>query len=354
MKFNGVTANVTSASPTRIVTTVPTGATTGAVTVTTPSGSDTSDRSFVVRDSDAPSISSFTPTIASPDATVALSGTNFDPTVANDRVTFNGTLAHLDSASATSILTKATSGKVSITTPDGRATSSADFFVPPAPYTAADIDDTGRMAVGDTKTVSVSPSGHISLVLFDGKRGQRVSFGVSSNSIYIAYISVISPGGATLVSQTGLNSNGLVEPVTLPASGTYTVVVDPYSSYTGSLALKLYDVPDHTSGIINPGGDPVTITITTPGQNAKLTFQGTQGQRISMQPSSSSIPGTVYEYVNKPDGSRLTYTSNTSFLDTVTLPATGTYSLVVDPSGASTGSITLKLYDVPAGQPEDI
>src|SRR5438093_5926261 len=51
-----------------------------------------------------------------------------------------------------------------------------------------------------------------------------------------------------------------------------------------------------------------------------------------------------------PDGSTLAsqgYVNGTSgFMDTKTLPTAGTYTLVVDPSGANTGSITANLYDV--------
>lgn len=47
--FNGTAATVTSASSTQIVTTVPTGATTGPIVVTTPNGSATSSSSFTVQ-----------------------------------------------------------------------------------------------------------------------------------------------------------------------------------------------------------------------------------------------------------------------------------------------------------------
>src|SRR5262249_52661843 len=42
VSFNGVTANVTSATPNQLIVTVPTGATTGPISVTTPAGSATS------------------------------------------------------------------------------------------------------------------------------------------------------------------------------------------------------------------------------------------------------------------------------------------------------------------------
>lgn len=57
-------------------------------------------------------------------------------------------------------------------------------------------------------------------------------------------------------------------------------------------------------------------------------------------------------YVKKPDGTTLGSTSfvNSSggFIDTKTLPVTGTYTILVDPQGTNVGSVTLTLYDVPA------
>jgi hypothetical protein len=48
VKFNGVSATITSNTATQIVTKVPTGATTGPITVTTPSGTATSATNFTV------------------------------------------------------------------------------------------------------------------------------------------------------------------------------------------------------------------------------------------------------------------------------------------------------------------
>ena len=62
VSFNGTAATVTSASSTRLVVTVPAGATTGAITVTAPASSVTSASPFTVTSSSGvPRIDSFTP-----------------------------------------------------------------------------------------------------------------------------------------------------------------------------------------------------------------------------------------------------------------------------------------------------
>ena len=54
----------------------------------------------------------------------------------------------------------------------------------------------------------------------------------------------------------------------------------------------------------------------------------------------------------KPDGSQLglaaTYRAATGFIDALDVPTTGTYTLVVDPTGASTGSASFTVYDIAA------
>ena len=139
--------------------------------------------------------------------------------------------------------------------------------------------------------------------------------------------------------------------MTLPVAGTYTILVDPQSTSTGSITLTLYDVPADLTGTITPGGSSVTVSPATPGQNAQRTFSGTANQRISLDMTSVSI-GSSYccstlVSVLKPDGSTLVspfYVGLAGlYMDTVTLPSTGTYTLLVDPQSAGTGSMTLTL-----------
>src|SRR5207244_2015472 len=60
--FNGTPATVTASTTSRIDTTVPSGGTTGAIGVTSPNGSATSNGSFTVTAAGgAPTIASFTP-----------------------------------------------------------------------------------------------------------------------------------------------------------------------------------------------------------------------------------------------------------------------------------------------------
>src|SRR5439155_26132609 len=105
------------------------GATTGKISVTTPNGTATSAGTFTVT-STGPNISSFNPTSGQIGTAVTITGTSFTGATA---VAFNGTAASFTVNSGTQITATvpngATTGKISVTTPSGTATSVNNFSV---------------------------------------------------------------------------------------------------------------------------------------------------------------------------------------------------------------------------------
>jgi len=129
VKFNGTTATFVVNSATQITATVPAGATTGSLQVTTAGGGPaTSASPFTVVA--GPAITSFSPTSGPVGTSVAITGTNL--TGVTD-VKFNGVTATFGTSTATSVTatvpTGATTGKITVTTPGGTATSATDFTV---------------------------------------------------------------------------------------------------------------------------------------------------------------------------------------------------------------------------------
>lgn len=350
VKFNGTTATVTASSATQISTTVPVGATSGLITVTTSAGTVSSSIPFTVG-SDVPSITSFTPTIGAAGTTVNISGTNFDSTTSGNRVAFNGTRSIVTAATATTMTTTvpsgATSGRISDTTPAGAGVSSNYFFIPPAPLTAADVEVFSSMAIGESKNITVATANKVAMVLFDGTAGQRISLTMSGVTIASSTVTIYKPDGSTLASTTANTSGGFIDAQILTATGTYTILVDPSSTNTGNMTLNLFNATN-TTGTITPGGPAVTVTTTIPGQNAELTFSGTAGQRMSIKGVSAF--GSCWSLgLYAPDGSQVANIfscGSTVFMDPQTLPVTGTYVVLVDPSGAVTGQGTVNLYEV--------
>lgn len=365
VRFNGTVAAVTSATTTKLVATMPSGATSGSISVTTPTGSATSSAAFSVEPAKEPTISGFTPTIGSAGSPITVSGTNFEAGLLANNVGLNNIRATVESATTSSIAARvppgAGSGRITVATAFGKATSGGDFFVPPSPYAAADVQYTGRMATGENETVSIATANKVGLVLFDGGQGQRISLTATGVTIGTspccgAKVTIYNPDGTVLVPATFIGTSvGFIEATVLPDTGTYTILVDPQSTNTGSATLTLHDVQDVTSQI-SAGGAAVSVTTTTPGQNARVTFNGSASQRVSLTLTGVTI-GTNpccsgKASIVKPDGSTLvapTYFGTAGgFLDTATLPVAGTYTILVDPESSSTGSATLTLYDVPA------
>ncbi len=365
VSFNGTAAAITSANTTKLVATVPSGATSGSISVTTPTGSATSADAFAIESAKEPTISGFTPPIALAGAPITVSGTNFESGRFANNVGLNGMRATVESATTTSIATSVPpgtgSGRITVATTFGKATSASDFFVPPSPYLAAAVQYTGRMATGESEVVSITTANKVGLVLFDGAEHQRISLTATNVTIggspcCGAKVTIYNPDGTVLVPATYIGTAvGFIDATELPETGTYTILVDPEGTNTGNATLALYDVQDVTSEI-SLGGAAVTVTTATPGQNARVTFSGNASQRVSLKLSGVTI-GTnpccsAKASILKPDGSALiapTYFGTAGgFLDTATLPVGGTYTILIDPESSSLGSATLTLYDVPA------
>ena len=361
--FHGVFATVITATPTQIVTSVPSGETTGAITVTTPSGSATSRIAFTLTErSIAPTITEFTPRIGAAGSVVGITGIGFDAELANNKVIFNRTNALVRSATPTAIGTSVPfgtgSGRITVATPAGQAVSGDDFFIPPLSHTGGDVELTGRVAIGESFTAAINTAMKIGLIVFDGNRGQRVSMTVNDVTIHSGRISIRSPDGTTLASDQIIAAGFdlFIEPAMLPMAGTYTVIIETGDSSTGSLTFRLHDVPRDFTSALAIGGPSVVVGTTAPGQNALLTFEGTAGQRLNLGIANAnlSLPnGFVLVSILKPDGTELAstgvLTGREGEIETDPLADTGTYRIIVDPADASTVSLSLTLSEPISG-----
>ena len=214
-------------------------------------------------------------------------------------------------------------------------------------------DTSATMAVGGPP-VSLSAGatpGQNAVATFDGVAGQRVALKVSGVTVGTSTCCSmkVSIGGLTQPVLMGRNG-GFVDPVRLPSTGTYSVLVDPQGTDSGSVTLQAFAVPEDVGGSLAPGGAPVTVTTTAPGQRAVLTFAGVAGQRVALKLSgvtmgSSTCCSTAVS-ISGLVNSQLVGTSG-GFVDTKVLPSTGMYTVTVDPQGTDFGSATLTLYDVP-------
>ncbi len=131
VKFNGKAARVASATTTSIVVNVPSGVTSGKITVEYGGDVATSTGTFTVID--PLEVSLFSPTSGDVGTEVTITGTGFSLTTTENIVKFNGTAAEVISATATEIVTKApegfTTGKITVEYLGATATSTDDFVL---------------------------------------------------------------------------------------------------------------------------------------------------------------------------------------------------------------------------------
>lgn len=214
---------------------------------------------------------------------------------------------------------------------------------------------------GTAIDVSTTVPGQRVAATFTAAPGQRVSLKLTNMSLGGGFgckgtVSIVDPNGATLRSDTCLvvTSDSFLDVTPPLAAGVHRVIFDPAGDLTGGARLTLFDVPADVGGTL-AFGSPLVVSTEAPGQNAVLTFTGTDQHRLSLTMTNVSIGGlgvcTVVT-IKKPDGSPLASngcvtSANGGFIDVQPVSPGGAYSVVVDTSGPAFGSLTLTLYDVP-------
>ena len=148
------------------------------------------------------------------------------------------------------------------------------------------------------------------------------------------------PDGTQLTSFV-INGQSFLDATALPATGTYTVNIQPAASGTTTITGYTFSQQSFTT---TEGGSQVPITIASPGQNATVTFSGSAGDAPYLFVNGAmngACNGTVY----KPDATTLTTFNCASANSTSLGPLTqnGTYSILIDPQSLTTGTVTLQL-----------
>jgi hypothetical protein len=130
VKIGGVTASATVTSSTQISATVPSGATTGPIFVSTANGSFTTSSNFLT--GTGPIITDFSPTVGTTGTAVTFDGLNLS-TVTN--VTFNGVREYITALTPLQVnITNASgTGVIKVFSPQGSFTTSSNFNASTAP-----------------------------------------------------------------------------------------------------------------------------------------------------------------------------------------------------------------------------
>jgi serine/threonine protein kinase len=209
----------------------------------------------------------------------------------------------------------------------------------------------------DAVTLETTAPGQMARLTFQTSGPQRIFVEVTNGvygptSGYAGTLTVQASNGSVLSSRSLwiTEPQTYIDTVQLPLAGTYTLVLDPDAMVVGSMTLRLLDVPSDISETATVGGDPLALSISAPGQNATVTFSGNANQQVTIEVSevligpTSGYGGSVI--LTGPGGAEVTRrslwaTESTLVLDNVVLPATGTYTILIDPDGANAFSGTI-------------
>lgn len=250
--FNGATASVVSATTNKLIATVPSGATTGPISVTVGAAAATSTKQFVVTTSMACSarFTGFAPALGAPGSAVTISGNGIDSSAAS--AMFNSVFAPRQSGTGTTLLVNvpstATSGRLSASLPpDCGGQLLGDFFVPPAGFAATDIGATGRLAINGPSATANLASGKKALYVFDGAAGTGVTLYLTGSTLGLTAVEIRAPDASVVRSFnfSGASSIPASGAVYLPMKGGFSVFINPPSAASGTITLQLA-APDLT------------------------------------------------------------------------------------------------------------
>lgn len=360
VKFNGITATVSEAQTGSLSVVVPSGATTGRISVTVGAQTATSAQDFAVVIPGAPTITAFAPGYGAAGASVAVTGTNFNATAGATTVKLNGFVATATVADAGSLTftvpASVGSGRITATTSIGTGTSATDFLIPPPGIAGADIISVRRLPLATPTNFSVYVENKHAVLLFDGTTDgfytlQFTNF-QSPTTAPIPY-KVFKPDG-TLLAQGGVGNTGrpTIHLPRLPVDGTYSVLLSPGIATLNSTVTLNSDPTIVVDGAVR------TSEMTVANQSQRWIFNATAGDRLGIGLSGVSLSpvgtATTAVRVVQPSGTDMPATTLPACTPNVNnpqglcdgelvAPATGTYQLIAESPSSAYSSFSIYL-----------
>ncbi|CAJ4015347.1 IPT/TIG domain protein [Burkholderia pseudomallei] len=346
VSFNGTPATVLSATATQLVASVPSGVTTGPISVTADGHTASSTTPFTVDDSGLPpSITQVSPLAVSLGNTLTIAGTHLDPVAGQTVMQLsNRGVSSFASISDTqiqyAIATGDASGFVTISTPYGQAVSASPVIVLPSGISATNVTSTAYVTVGNSANLNIAAGGQTGAMVFNANEGDWISLQLStivSSASSISY-AVYAPGNQLVAQGTVSSSAPSLHLPQLSAAGTYLGVFTP-SNASAQLTVGVQ------RDAVLAAGTPTNVVTTVPGETLRFIF-APQTLWLAVSNTSTNPSGQVVRYtVYKTD--QVAYasgsTSSSATLSLAPLPVTGTYQLIIGPDSGVTASAQIQL-----------
>jgi len=239
-----------------------------------------------------------------------------------------------------------------LTTTDVRAlaiNSSGDIFAGTIGGVFRSVQSTTactNIAYDQSINGAIGSAGEVDCFTFSGVTGQRVNVFLDNRNEVAASFSLrlSRPDGSSLAFCNFSLRDCEIDTVTLPTTGVYTVTVDGSGASKGNYTVA-FNLLGDTETIAN--GQSLNRVISPMGDQDTFSFSGVARQRATVfLDNQNEVAASFSLRLNGTDGKSLAF-CNFSLrdcqIDTVALPATGIYTLIVDGSGASIGNYALTL-----------
>jgi uncharacterized repeat protein (TIGR03803 family)/YD repeat-containing protein len=371
VSFNGILATVSTSTDTSLTVAVPTGATSGPLTVTVGGQTLTAGAFNVLADPNAFSVADFSPKSAAVGNSLTITGTGF----INPTVTINGVSAPVTASTATSLTvtvpTGVTSGPVVVTV-NGQAQTVGNFTIANPVPTFAITDFTPKAAlVGSSVTITGTGFSNPS-VAFNGVAATVTNSTPTSITATVPAGAVTGPLTVTVGGQS--QTAGTFTAVTVTVAPTLTTYSLPTAQPGDTITLtgSNFDTSSPTANTVTVGGIEAQVTAVTvnqitfvvplmpvdinplaqiinggvvgntPGTPKTVTVQTTGGITSAPNPL-YLVPRIVFK---QPANQSLTGTFS-SYGDNglILLPQGGSYNLLVDGSNVNgTGTMDVFIF----------
>ena len=228
------------------------------------------------------------------------------------------------------------------------------------------IGGTVSGTLGDSDCAAPNrPQSRADLFTFTGAAGQEVTIAMDGGTLTDPYLFLVGPDNSVVAENDdgGTNRNALIDDVTLPSSGTYTIQATAFSGQTGSYQVSLTGTSPSTptptgctltligsgetlSGTLDDGDCRAPNRDGSPAELFQFQSGGGKVVTISMEGGTLSDP---YLVLVAPDGSVVSEDDDSgdgfnALLSGVTLPGqTGFYTIEATSWAGENGTYTVSL-----------
>lgn len=318
-------ASFTVVSATQITAVVPSGVSSGALSVVTPSGRATSSTTFALL-IPPPRITDFTPTSGRPGASISITGQNF---MGASSVSFGAAPAasftvSADGRTITASVGTGASGLVSVVTPNGWTSSSATFtYLPPVPSITSIMPTSIRAGEASTLTIQgtnltnarvggTDNAGSTLTPTLLSNTATIVTFSITPSSAGLATFTLSTPGGSAIApSVMVLSPRPFITGFSPTRARTGDVITITGTNLDAASAITLGGTPASiVAGSNTNTRVQVTVGAGTSGAAQLTTSGGTASAGASFTFDASARPPVITDFspASGPVGTRVTIT----------------------------------------------